>query len=191
MDFFYVLDRETGRLISAEPFVTVNWASHIDLESGRPIFDPNVSNYEHQGKLTYPAGYGGHNWHPMSYNPMTGLVYLPTQDIPMVYAQDPGFAERKMAIVAGVKLPEMTDDEAAGVSTLVKAELLAWNPVTQQKAWSVSRPAPWNGGVLSTAGNLVFQGTATGKFSAYSADKGEKLWEVDAGNGIVAPPHNL
>ena len=186
--FFYVLDRETGRLISAEPFVTVNWASHIDLESGRPIFDPNVSNYEHQGKLTYPAGYGGHNWHPMSYNPMTGLVYLPTQDIPMVYAQDPGFAERKMAIVAGVKLPEMTDDEAAGVSTLVKAELLAWNPVTQQKAWSVSRPAPWNGGVLSTAGNLVFQGTATGKFSAYSADKGEKLWEVDAGNGIVAPP---
>ena len=88
--FFYVLDRETGRLISAEPFVTVNWASHIDLESGRPIFDPNVSNYEHQGKLTYPAGYGGHNWHPMSYNPMTGLVYLPTQDIPMVLCTGPG-----------------------------------------------------------------------------------------------------
>ena len=159
--FFYVLDRATGQLISAEAFAEISWAKGIDKKTGRPIEIPEA-RYKTNYSLHKPGPLGAHNWQPMSFNPMTGLVYIPAQDIPGFYSPDP-----KM---------------------IPPGHLLAWDPIKQKEAWRVPYKMMWNGGTLTTAGNLVFQGTSDGRFVAYSADKGEKLWEVNVGIGIIAPP---
>ena len=191
--FFYVLDRTDGRLISAEPFVPVNWAERIDRVTGRPVVNPEA-NYGETGKvwLAMPGALGAHSWHPMSFNPGTGLVYLPSFELSFPYVADQTFEPRQLAVNLGIDLAatRLPDDEQikARVLKSVRGHLLAWDPVAQRKVWDVEHAAGWNGGILSTAGKLVFQGDASGHFSAYEATSGTKLWTFAAHEGIVAPP---
>lgn len=187
--FFYVLDRASGELLSAEKFAPANWATHVDLKTGRPAVDHKVADYTKQGKLVTPGAFGAHNWHPMSFNPQTGLVYIPTQLVGTYYAphQDLEFDNRTGVWNLGLNMPLPEDPKAlrAAVEGL-NSKLQAWDPIAQKEVWSVDHKNVWHGGTFTTAGNLVFQGTAQGQFAAYSADKGEKLWEAPANTGVIA-----
>jgi len=185
--FFYVLDRETGELLSAEKFVRVNWASHVDLATGRPVELPE-GHYDDELRVVLPSPNGGHLWHPMSYSPDTGLVYIPALELAGLYQRDPDFEPIREAWNLGLDMEGYS--EAAMTAEIPPAwgELKAWDPIEQKTVWSVKHPGSFNGGVLSTAGNLVFQGTGDGRFAAYAADTGERLWEVLVRVGIVAPP---
>ncbi len=192
--FFYVLDRRNGRLISARNFVPVNWASHVDPETGRPV-ETVDSDYQTTPRLTFPSAIGAHNWQPMSYSPLTGLVYIPAMEVPATYGGDLVFPRPSSYWQTGTDFAIATTPMALGpdierslIQRLVKAYLLAWDPVRQRAVWRVAHEHPWNGGVLSTAGGLVFQGDAMGFFSAYRAEDGERLWQAPANNGIVAAP---
>lgn len=190
--FFYILDRQTGELLSAEPYATITWATHVDMETGRPV-EAEGSRYEKAATgLHFPGPFGAHNWHPMSYSPDTGLVYIPAQDVPFVYATDEDFHHRAGYWNTGTDgraaaMPDNPDDKKATLDS-IKGALLAWDPVAGKPRWQVEHTGPWNGGVLSTAGNLVFQGNAGGQLAAYRADTGERLWVFDAQTGIMAPP---
>jgi quinohemoprotein ethanol dehydrogenase len=190
--FFYVLDRVTGQLISANNFTTVNWAKGIDLKTGRPIENPQA-RYGSTGKpwVSMPGPGGAHNWQPMAFSPVTGLVYLPVTDIAFVYIPDTKYAPKNQAFNVGIDFGagSMPEDPAARaqIKASMKGHLAAWNPATQKEAWRAEFPLPWNGGVLATAGNLVFQGTAMGDFIAYQADTGKRLWSTQTGTGILAP----
>jgi quinohemoprotein ethanol dehydrogenase len=189
--FFYVLDRANGKLISAEAFSKVTWATHVDLATGRPVENPAVADYSKEPKLTYPGPLGAHNWNPMAFHPGTGLVYIPEFEAPHVYVNRPEARyDARAGWNIGVVLLDSPEEPAMSeqLHALFKGSLLAWDPVRQKSAWRVPFPTPGNGGVLATAGNLVFQGTAGGRFVAYSADKGEKLWESDAQTGVIAGP---
>lgn len=191
--FFYVIDRTNGKLISAKPFVPVNWAKEIDLKTGRPVEDPAARFMNpKQPALVSPGPYGAHNWHPMSFSPQTGLVYLPAQELAMAYLHDPKFKDRPIGFNIGidataVMMPDDPQIRAAALAT-VKGSLKAWDPVTQKEKWSVQHSGAWNGGVLSTGGNLVFQGNVGGEFVAYNAADGTKLWSFPAQTGVVAAP---
>ncbi len=182
--FFYMLDRETGAFISAEPYVPVTWAKGVDPKTGRPIRSRSA-DYENGLALVAPMYLGGHNWHPMSFNPVTGLVYIPAQAMAGPYRRDPLYEPRPGEFNLG------TDST---VGTLFQREavaghLLAWDPIAQKEAWRHPHGLPWNGGTLTTAGNLVFQGTADGRFLALRADDGQLLWQShSAGTGIIAAP---
>jgi quinohemoprotein ethanol dehydrogenase len=182
--FFYVLDRATGELISAEPFVPLNWATHVDRQTGRPV-EIDGARYEHEPFMQMPGPLGGHNWHPMSFNPHTGLVYIPAQEPWSLYVHDPDFEFREGIWNVGV-----IRGAAAALSVSLPAptgHLLAWDPVAQQERWRAPYGDMWNGGTLTTAGNLVFQGTSDGRFIAYQAETGERLWEAAVGRIIAAP----
>ena len=189
--FFYVLDRATGELLSATPYVPINWATGVDMTTGRPIENPEA-RYLEKPMLVKPSYYGGHNWQPMAFNPKTGLVYIPTLDIPMAYGNDAGFRFRPGQTNIGIDLlvVALPGDVATrrAIKSMLKGDLIAWDPVAQKEAWRVALAGPGNGGVLATAGNLVFQGTADKRFVAYRADTGEKLWETPTQSGVVAAP---
>lgn len=181
--FFYVLDRATGELLSAEPFAEVTWAKGVDLATGRPI---EVEGLDYRNEIVEirPSPHGAHNWHPMSFHPGTGLVYIPTHEVPYFFRLDPSYVYRPGQWNLGYDFT-VADEFPRDV---VSGHLLAWDPVTQKEVWRAQYAGPWNGGALSTGGNLVFQGTAHGTFVAYRATDGEKLWETPAGTGIVAAP---
>ena len=189
--FFYVLDRTNGQFISAEAYVPVNWATHIDPETGRPVENPEA-HYANETKKIRPAPYGGHNWHPMTFHPGTGLVYIPALDLPFKYGQDNAFKYNPTEWNTGVDfdatIPSKDPDTMIADMKDVKGHLSAWDPVAQKEVWRVQHSNSWNGGLLSTAGNLVFQGRADGYFAAYSADKGELVWETPVQVGIIAAP---
>lgn len=180
--FFYVIDRENGEFISAKPYVTVSWASHVNA-AGRPI---EVDGQRFADGLTFvtPTFFGGHNWQPMSFNPITGLVYIPAQEILGAYRIDPNFKLSKRGYNLGTDLSVF----AAFPPEAASGHLLAWDPVQQQEVWRVPQGLPWNGGTLTTAGNLVFQGTADGRFVAYRADDGRPLWVDHTETGVIAAP---
>ena len=157
--FFYVLDAKTGKLLSAKPLVKTVWASAYDLQTGRPVETPKSAGGGRQWTV--------HNWWPMSYNAQTGLVYIPTTD---------RRADAKAAVESG----------ESGVG--LEGRLIAWDPVNQSARWSVEEPIATNGGVLSTAGNLVFQGQGTGEFAAFAADSGKELWSIKTGSAIESVP---
>ncbi len=186
--FFYVIDRITGKLISAKNFATTTWATHIDMATGRPVETANA-RFQKGPEFTMPSALGAHNWHPMAYNPGTNLVYIPAQEIPMLYTNDATYKQRPGAWNLGVDVlaAAIPDDKAQrkALRPLLKGHLAAWDPVAQKEVWRAEHGGPWNGGVLTTAGNLVFQGTANGIFNAYSADAGKKLWSFDAQTGIL------
>ena len=189
--FFYVIDRVNGEFISANNFVPINWASHVDPETGRPV-EIEQTNHESQPALTTPGPLGGHNWQPMSYSPNTGLVYIPAQEMLFIYSTDSKFKYAPAGWNTAQQL-EMTylpkdPDELAMVDSATVGYLLAWDPKQQKEAWRAQYKRPWSGGVLSTGGNLVLQGTSDGRFVAYAADSGDLLWSADTGQGIVAPP---
>jgi mono/diheme cytochrome c family protein len=189
--FFYVLDRETGQLLSAENYIDITWATHVDMETGRPVEVPEA-RYKDAPFLVYPSYLGGHNWHPMSFNPKTGLVYIPVLDFPAMYGQPEEFIYNPGVGNVGTDgiVGGLPDDQAErdAIGALIKGRLLAWDPVKQQEAWRVEHSGSWNGGTLTTAGNLVFQGTADAKLVAYRADNGEQLWDFATQTGVVAPP---
>ena len=177
-------------LISADNYIPITWATHVDLETGRPV-EVAGSRYRDETFLLYPSYLGGHNWHPMSYNPSTGLVYIPVLDIPANYAQDDGFAYRADFTNLGTDqviggLPD-SQAERDALRALIQGRLVAWDPKTQKEAWRVEHKGSWNGGTLTTAGNLVFQGTADGKFKAFTADTGQEVWSYPTQTGVVAP----
>ncbi|MAC99544.1 MAG: PQQ-dependent dehydrogenase, methanol/ethanol family [Pseudomonadales bacterium] len=180
--FFYVLDRATGELLSAEKFGKVTWAERIDMATGRPVEAPNA-RYENEPALIWPSPFGAHNWHSMSYSPLTGLVSLPYQEIPATYANEGGnFVVRNAFNTgAGLENRSLPREYATGA-------LIAWDPEKQTPAWRVERPNHWNGGTLVTAGNLVFQGTSAGQLEAYTADKGDLLWQFPTQTGVIAAP---
>jgi quinohemoprotein ethanol dehydrogenase len=190
--FFYVLDRISGKLLSAEPYANVTWAKGIDMKTGRPIENEGV-RYPIGQIITLAPGPGGtHNWHPMSWNPNTGLVYIPGQNSTYNYGATPNFKFQKGVWNSGVTGGTPTLPSPPGVgSPAVPGQngfLVAWDPVAQKERWRVTYAPNFNGGTFTTAGNLVFQGTAEGKMFAYSADKGAKLWEMDLGVRNVASP---
>ncbi|MCY3983380.1 MAG: PQQ-dependent dehydrogenase, methanol/ethanol family [Roseovarius sp.] len=187
--FFYVIDRTDGSFISAEPFTTVSWATGYD-ENGRPIEAEGARDKEKPWE-TIPSAYGAHNWHPMSYNPDTGLVYIPAQGVPLVQSTDPAWelnSHKPMSTMSGMGWNLGYLFNAVAPEATPFGQLLAWDPVRQEEAWRAEYISPWNGGTLTTAGNLVFQGTADGRFIAYNAATGEVLWQTPVGSGVVAAP---
>ncbi|MDE1924049.1 MAG: PQQ-dependent dehydrogenase, methanol/ethanol family, partial [Gammaproteobacteria bacterium] len=204
--FFYVLDRRTGRLLSARPFTFVNWTRGIDPRSGRPRRDPQA-DYRRGPRLVFPGMAGAHSWQPMSYSPRTGLAYVPVIDAPMVYV---GTAHRRAGLiegsfeVAGVftddydpaamaslfgPLPPLSSlERAAGHSAEHRGVLRAIDPRTGRVVWSRRGTDPWDGGVLSSAGNLVIRGDAAGRLDFYAADSGRLLRRIDVGTSIMAAP---
>jgi PQQ-dependent dehydrogenase (methanol/ethanol family) len=190
--FFYVLDRESGELISADPYVQITWATHVDPETGRPV-EVEGARYKEGPALVIPAPYGAHNWHPMAFSPDSGLIYIPAQDIPFVYGTDESFTFTPGLWNVGVNplyasFPEQPPEVQAQLADMVKGQIIAWDPVARREVWRVQHPLPSNGGMLATAGNLVFQGNSVGTFGAYRADTGEQLWSIYAQTGVVAAP---
>jgi len=188
--FFYVIDRETGEFISGDAFVPVNWATGIG-EDGRPIEVPGA-RYKDAPYLQLPGPLGAHNWQPMSYSHDTGLVYIPAQEAPWVYTDMADFEVKKGSWNTGTDFTYavLPEDEPTfkQLKSMLKGRLLAWDPVKQEKAWSVEHGGPWNGGVLSTGGDLVFQGTADAHFAAYNAATGDQLWKYFTQTGVAAAP---
>ncbi|MDK3023130.1 PQQ-dependent dehydrogenase, methanol/ethanol family [Cupriavidus taiwanensis] len=187
--FFFVIDRTNGKFISAKNFVDVNWATGYDA-SGRPIERPEARAVD-KAYDAIPGPYGAHNWHPMSFNPQTGLVYLPAQHVPLNLLDDKTwqFNEGKPGTPHGnVGWNTAKFLNAEPPKSKPFGRLIAWDPVQQKAAWTQELVSPWNGGTLTTAGNLVFQGTADGRFVAYDARNGDKLWESPTGTGVVAAP---
>jgi alcohol dehydrogenase (cytochrome c)/quinohemoprotein ethanol dehydrogenase len=179
--FFYVLDRQTGALLSAKPFVPATWATGINLKTGRPVENP-ASRYSTTGKKidVMPGPPGAHSWQAMAFSPDTKLVYIPAQEITLSYAPATDF---KMAPI-GMNLGA----DMGGSAAKSHGFLLAWDPVQQREAWRVTYAGPWKGGVVTTAGNIVAQGDAAGNFDVYRADNGKKLWSMFAQSGIIAAP---
>jgi PQQ-dependent dehydrogenase (methanol/ethanol family) len=191
--FFYVLDRATGALISAKPYTFVNWASAIDIKTGRPVENASARYSRGQNPTpVVPGPLGAHSWQPMSYSPLTGLVYIPIQEAGFLYKSDARFEWKSLATNDGIDFAAagMPQDPKVKTAILksITGRLIAWDPTQQKQVWSVQRPVPWNGGTLSTAGNLVFEGTADGHFEAYRADTGEKVWSMEVQRSVMAGP---
>jgi quinohemoprotein ethanol dehydrogenase len=179
--FFYVLDRRTGKLLSAEKTGKVTWADHIDLKTGRPVEAKNI-RYENGDTMIWPSPIGTHNWQDMSFSPRSGLVYIPYMQVGAHFSR--GAPWPGSVSIGGLSIgwAPMTDPEDG------KGALLAWDPVHQKAQWKVQLDTIWNGGTLATAGDLVFQGTADGYLSAYEAASGQRVWHFNAGLGIIAAP---
>jgi quinohemoprotein ethanol dehydrogenase len=188
--FFYVLDRATGELLSAEPYVGVSWASHVDPETGKPV-ELSAAHWAREPRMVTPGPEGGHNWHPMAFSPKTGLVYIPTHEMVYPFYPDPDYRYRPGVMNTAEDFPAL-QASVSGALGLVRfcspSRLVAWDPVAEREVWSVAHDTGVPGGVLSTAGGLVFQGTGTGVFRAYDAASGAPLWSSDAGIGIMAAP---
>lgn len=178
--FFYVLNRENGKLISAKPFVPVNWATGIDMNTGRPIENPEKRpGIDKTATDICPSIFGGKNWPPMSYNPQTGLVYIPTFNLCMDLShKKEEYNKGKFYLgIGGFDLSKPGPGGHLG-------ELVAWDPIKQQKAWGNTYEMPFLGGTLTTAGDLVFHGTSGGWFKALNAKTGKQLWKFNTGSGI-------
>lgn len=185
--FFYVLDRQTGEFISGKPYLPVNWANGLD-EAGRPIENKDRL-YRDGPKQVTPTPLGGHNWHPMTFSPATGLVYIPTRQQVSIYAPDPNFSyDPRKKDAWGVRMGERDDTpEAEQDPPETEYFLTAWDPRVQHLAFRVPS-ASQLGGLLSTAGGLVFGGDGDGNFNAWRADDGQLLWGWFTERGILAPP---
>ena len=189
--YFYVIDRESGEFISAKPYSEVSWSTHIDPESGRPVETENARYPGDEVQLIQPGPGGAHNWHPMAFSPLTELVYIPV--IPSAFPYQNARAEtlRPGVVEMGIEYsgfgppPDLPDAQMPGMPPGI---LSAWDPIKQEERWRVTHTATWNGGILATAGNLVFQGTADGYFKAFSADTGTPLWSSPAYTGVMAGP---
>lgn len=190
--FFYVLDRETGKLLSAEKYTTVTWADRIDMATGRPVLMAQ-SDYAKSPKLIWPSQAGGHNWQPMSYSDQTGLVYIPVLETPMKFMRKAQPDFRRGTIVQGVdaQLPPFEDDDKdleGQPKPTFHSLLKAWDPVRQTTVWQSEPTSFWNGGVLSTGGGLVFQGRADGHLVVHDARTGKVLRMIKTGTAIMAAP---
>jgi quinohemoprotein ethanol dehydrogenase len=189
--FFYVIDRTDGRLLSAEKFNGVNWAERVDVATGRPVENPEA-RYIDKPFLSTSGAAGARAWFPMAWSPRTSLVYMPVQQIPFLYTKDSSFQYRPGQWNLGVDMmgTRLPTDEAGrkAVRDSLQGWLAAWDPIAQKERWRVTYDRPWNGGVLATGGDLVFQGLNAGQFKAYDARDGRELWSFDATTGVLAGP---
>ncbi len=198
--FYYVLDRLTGAFISAEPFAQVNWAKGIDPETGRPIINPEA-HYDHNNEAAtiFPGNGGAHNWSPMSFNPNTGLVYIPASTgSSRTFLVEPNFVFQQGRMNTGVPRGGRGAPANPRIPTMIGPTppagqrggmLVAWDPVTQKERWSAPGGGGAGGGTVTTAGNLVFQVINDGRLVAYSADKGQKLLDIQTElRGGMGPP---
>ena len=203
--YYYVLDRTNGKLLSANNFAYVNWTKGIDAATGRPIPNPDA-DYTKKPILLFPANSGAHSWQPMSFDPATHLTYIPTMEWPMVYMdsgkQRAGMIEGWFTVPAfspedydpkALKslygpLPSLAALDRGLPPATSRGYLRAWDPVHQKLAWEVPTVTSWDGGVLSTAGGLVFQGDAAGNLNVYKAEDGTRLASVALGTGVMAAP---
>jgi len=189
----YTLDVKTGKFLSAKAWIPVTWAKGIDPVTGRPNVAPEA-RYDKTGKpfLSVPGATGARNWQPHSYSPKTGYLYIPTNITGFPYSADKNWKPSAIGYQIGIDVASVAMPADAKVREAAKAatigQLVAWDVANQKPAWTVPLPGPSNGGVLSTAGNLVFEGTAGGEFVAYTADKGQKLWSFPSQTGILAAP---
>jgi len=193
--FFYVIDRQDGKLLSANNIVPmaktedtppgqpISWAYGIDIETGRPLENPEA-RYEDGGPVTvHPTGNGAHGWQPMAYSPQTGLVYMPIQDPSSTFVHDPNYRPGPGLRSSGTRPPGALPQDRTIRTNIVEslnAALIAWDPIAQKEVWRVPFDYGGNGGALATAGELVFESNAGGIFAAYNARTGEKLWSFDA-----------
>ena len=162
--FLYVIDRENGKLLSAEKIDYATWADRIDLKTGAPVENPDVR----AGKLELvPSAVGAHSVQAQAFSPQTGLLYLPTIRT--------GSGTRN-----GEKRADLPDRDST--------RLQAWDPVARKETWSVKTPGTSNGGLMATAGNLVFEGMSDGTFNAFDARTGRKLWTFDVHFGMAGAP---
>jgi PQQ-dependent dehydrogenase (methanol/ethanol family) len=194
--FFYVIDRASGELISANNYVTTTWASHVDIETGRPV-ETEIARANDPSKLIFPSLSGGHNWHPMSYSPDTGLVYIPAKESFSAFKLDLNPAKYKnegfgidydAGLLFGVP-DELTTEQRDGIYTqAAQAQLIAWDPTSNQEVWRKQQGAYSGSGLLTTSGNLIFQGNLEGKFYALAADTGNELWSHDVQGGVMGSP---
>ncbi|HTW88173.1 MAG TPA: PQQ-dependent dehydrogenase, methanol/ethanol family [Candidatus Binataceae bacterium] len=180
--FFYTANRKTGRVISARAFVYMNWAKGWNLETERPIENPGRRPTLTKETDVCPSMLGGKNWQPMSYDPETGLVYIPAENL-CVHAKDEKTDYHKGMMYLGIN-PAILYPGPGGY----QGALVAWNPITQSEVWKVKEPMWFVGGVLSTGGGLAFYGTLDGWFKAVDARTGSVLWKFRAGSGVNAAP---
>ena len=188
--FFYVLDRATGELLSADKYVTTNWASHVELATGRPVETEGARYPVGSPFLLQPSQIGGHNWQPMAFNPATGLVYIPAQESSSFMMKDANFRYEAERWNTGLMTPPLPPGPAmlAQARKFMQGHLLAWDPVRRVAAWRVPHAGPWNGGVLASAGGLVFQGVGGEGLVAFDARDGKRLWQSDTWLDILGGP---
>jgi quinohemoprotein ethanol dehydrogenase len=185
--FFFVIDRTNGKFLSAKNFVDVNWTTGYDAD-GRPVVIPAARGDAPHDAI--PGPFGGHNWPSMSFNPQTGLAYFPAQTIPLSLGSNwnwkfNGTNPGEPGAALGFNLATFI---GAATSQKVFGRLIAWDAVAQKEVWRHDFPAPSNGGTLTTAGNLVFEGAADGHLYAFNAKTGEVLWKAATGVGVLAAP---
>jgi quinohemoprotein ethanol dehydrogenase len=184
--FFYVIDRETGKLLSAEKIGKVSWASRVDLKTGRPVENPG-QRYESGSSLVWPGNFGAHGWQPMSYSPKTKLVYIPLINRSSRYSD---------AGIDRAKWKPHPHQWNAGLSAMDNdmpvreffSALLAWDPAANKPVWKVPTPGIVNGGTMATGGDLVFQGHVDGTLNAYLDDSGRKVWSFNTGGAVLGAP---
>jgi quinohemoprotein ethanol dehydrogenase len=192
--FFYVLDRTNGKFISGDPFVYTNWAKKIDSLTGRPIEEPGA-HYETVNTDVSPNYNGGHNWQPMAFNSNLQLVYIPARENVTNYGRDTSWKYNKVGfgtgngwnLSIGTNPTKKTIHDTA-TKNFPRGMLIAWDPIKRKKVWTINQKADWNGGLLATTTNLLFQGTAEGDFICYNGADGKELWKMNLGGGIIAPP---
>jgi len=184
--FFYVIDRENGKLISGTPFTEVNWATGIDA-NGRPMENEAIRAMK-DATIVRPASEGAHNWHPISFNPETGLVYLAVLDSASLHATPKGWKMDMHDQITGLDRAYHGPLSEQYAKEQISGRLIAWDPIGRREVWHVDQPFPKSGGTLTTAGNLVFHGSADGKLAAYRATDGKPLWHYETGVGITAGP---
>ena len=204
--FYYVLDRRSGELLSAYNFAFVSWTKGIDQKTGRPIVDPSA-DYDHGPVLVFPSEAGAHSWQPMAFDATRGLTFIPVIESGNIIVEA---ANRRAGLVEGqfttpAFVPEAYDPKqmkslygdvpaldqlAKGLKTHVNSRgfLRAWNVAEHRVVWEAETATSWDGGVLATAGGLVFQGDANGNLNAYSSDSGQKLASVQVGSSMMAAP---
>ena len=181
--FFYVIDRTDGKLLAANPYVKVNWASGIDMKTGRPVLtDVGIKARAGEQVTVWPSILGGKNWEPMSFDPQTGVAYANTLNFAGNYKAIP--AEYKAGdwyVGMDLTAPWIWPEGPRGY-------LKAIDPLTGKAKWEAPSDLPRFSGVLSTAGGVVFSGQLTGEFEAFDAETGNKLWHFQTGSGIEGQP---
>ena len=193
--FFYVLDRTDGTLLRAHPYTVVTWATHVDLETGRPVEVAGM-DFRDESLWVLPGSAGGHNWQAMATDVESGLVYIPTQESPMLFSiadewkKTGEFTADGGRWKPGLELGRLAQQflDKADEAPTARGVLKAFDPLTGETKWSVEQEYYWNGGVLATVGGLVFQGDSQGMLTAYDKDTGDRLWQFDTHVSMLAPP---
>jgi quinohemoprotein ethanol dehydrogenase len=204
--FYYVLDRATGKLLSAHNFAYVNWTKGIDPKTGRPIGDPRA-DYDRGPALLFPSEAGAHSWQPMAFDAQRGLTFIPVIESGNVLVET---SDRPAGLVEGqfttpAFAPEAYDplvlrrlygtlpsfeELARGIKTNTASHgvLRAWSVAQHRVLWETPTASSWDGGVLATGSGLVFQGDANGYLNAYAADTGRRVASIELGSSMMAAP---